>query len=141
MNMFSRAFERLRTANKKQLETIRLHNGLASDSGSGFVRWQLIVFLLVTLLLCIADAVLSIHLLKMGAWEANPFMRFAMSVSLEFFILSKYILTAGGLLLLLRFGKVRILDESVALEEIAAGFILFYLGLVLYEIECSMCLG
>ena len=73
--------------------------------------------------------------------EANPLMRFALSVSLEFFIGIKYLLTAGGLFILLRFGKVAILNESITLQEIALGVILFYQGLVIYEIECTLILG
>jgi hypothetical protein len=139
--MLRESVERLKKANAKQLETIRAYDRLHADSIRGFVRNRLVIILLTTLLLTIADGILTIHLLNLGAWEANPLMRFALSVSLEFFIGVKYHLTAGGLFILLRFGKVAILDESITLQEIALGVILFYQGLVIYEIECYMILS
>jgi hypothetical protein len=134
--MFRESVERLRKANAKQLEIIRDYDKLHADSVQGFVKNRLVIILLTTLLLTITDGILTIHLLNLGAWEANPLMRLALSVSLEFFIGIKYLLTAGGLFILLRFGKVAILDESITLQEIALGVILFYQGLVIYEIEC-----
>ncbi len=74
------------------------------------------------------------QLIEKGAWEANPLMRFALSVSREFFLTLKYFLTAGGLLFLLRFGDKRVFRNSISLEEIAGLFILFYEGLIIYEI-------
>jgi hypothetical protein len=139
-DMFKTWFEQLRRMNRKQLETIRQHDDFSSDIKRGFVRGKLVLFLLFTLVLCIADGLLTIQLLNLGAWEANPLMRRALSMGIGFFIFSKYFLTAGGLLVLLRYGKVRILHESITLEEIAAGVILFYQGLVLYEIECYLIL-
>jgi len=138
--MIKKWFQELREINQKQMETIRQHNSLPSGLRTGFVRGNLIILLLCTLLLCIADGLLTIQLLNLGAWEANPLMRRAISMGIGFFIFSKYFLTAGGLLVLLRYGKVRILHESITLEEIAAGVVLFYQGLVLYEIECYLVL-
>jgi len=138
--MWKTWIQELRKRNQKQMEAVRRPGGLLSDPNTGFVRGRLIVFLLSTLLLCVADGLLSIQLLNLGAWEANPFMRYALSIGPEFFIFSKYILTGGGLLVLLRYGKVLILNESITLEQIAAGILLFYQGLVLYEIECYLIL-
>ena len=70
----------------------------------------------------------------MGAWEANPFMHYAISVSHEFFFFVKYFLTAGGLLFLLSNGERRVFGGLFSLEEIAGGLVLFYLGLVIYEL-------
>ena len=139
--MLSEFVNHLRQANAKQLETIRAYNPLKAGSVKGLLGKRLVVILFTTLLLTIADGILTIHLLNLGALEANPMMRFALSVSLEFFIGIKYLLTAGGLFILLRFGKIAILNESITLQEIALGVILFYQGLVIYEIECTLILG
>ncbi|MFC1569175.1 DUF5658 family protein [bacterium] len=138
--MIKKWFEKLRRVNQKQMDTIRQNDGLFSNLKTKYVRGMLIIFLLSTLLLCITDGLMTVKLLNLGAWEANPIMRYALSQGIGFFIFSKYFLTAGGLLVLLRFGKVRIFNEHITLEEIAAGFLLFYQGLVLYELECYIIL-
>lgn len=132
--------EQLRQRNQQQLETIRNYNGLSPDRDTGLVKGKLILLLIFTLVLTVSDGILTIQLLNLGAWEANPFMRYALSHSVGFFIIIKYLLTAGGLLVLLRFGQVCIFRESITLEELAVGILLFYQGLVLYEIECYLIL-
>jgi hypothetical protein len=92
------------------------------------------VTLIITLILCILDGGLTIFLVGKGAWEANPLMRHALSVSHVYFIVLKYVLTAGGLLFLLAHGRRRIFGGVMTVEELAAGLVLFYEGLVLYEI-------
>lgn len=91
--------------------------------------------LFAVLILCLIDGMMTIVLVEKGAWEANPFMRYALSVSYEFFFFSKYFLTAGGLLFLLINGKKRVFRELISLEEFACGLVLFYEGLVIYEIS------
>ena len=86
------------------------------------------------LLLSLADGILTLSLVERGAWEANPVMRFALTVSREFFLTLKYFLTVGGLIVLLAFGKRRILGGAISLEEIAGLIILCYEGLIIYEI-------
>lgn len=140
VDMWKTWIKELRQRNQKQIEESRQLGSLISDSKTGFVSGRLIVFLLSTLVLCIADGILTIQLLNLGAWEVNPFMRYALSIGIEFFILSKYILTGGGLLVLLRYGKIQIFSESFTLEQLAAAVLLFYQGLVLYEIECYLIL-
>lgn len=91
--------------------------------------------LFVVLILCLIDGTMTIFLVEKGAWEANPLMRYALSVSYEFFFFLKYFLTAGGLLFLLRNGNKRIFKGLFSLEEFAGGLVLFYEGLVIYEIS------
>ena len=90
--------------------------------------------LFVVLILSLADGTMTIFLVKRGAWEANPVMRYALSISYEFFFFLKYFLTAGGLLFLLQYGNKRIFKGLLSLEEITVGIVLFYEGLVIYEI-------
>ena len=76
---------------------------------------------------------MTIKLIANGAWEANPIMRGALEVSREFFILIKYFITSFSLLYLLINGDVKVFGLC-KVEEIAGLFIIFYEGLVIYEI-------
>ncbi len=99
-----------------------------------FFEKKYVLCLFVTLILTLVDGTMTIYLLELGAWEVNPFMRQALSLGYEFFFFSKYFLTAGGLLLLLLNADSRILKGMISLEEIGASVVLFYEGLVIYEI-------
>ena len=105
-----------------------------SEARKTSFSWKYVFALFVTLVLCIMDAGLTIFLVERGAWEANPLMRYALSVSYEYFLLSKYFLTGFGLLFLFLNGKKRIFGGLLMVEEIAGGIVLFYEGLVIYEI-------
>lgn len=103
-------------------------------SGKPFFPWKYAVTLFIILILCLIDGGLTIFLVKRGAWEANPLMRHALSVSHEYFIILKYLLTAGGILFLIHHGRRRVFRGLMTLEELAGGILLFYAGLVIYEI-------
>jgi hypothetical protein len=105
-----------------------------SEARKTSLSWKYVFALFVTLILCILYACLTIFLVERGAWEANPLMRYALSVSYEYFIFSKYFLTAFGLLFLFLNGKKKIFGGLLMVEEIAGGIVLFYEGLVIYEI-------
>ncbi len=98
------------------------------------LSYKYVFCLFIALILCIADGILTIFLVKKGAWEANPLMRHALSVGTEYFLIMKYFLTAGGLLFLLHHGKRRIFGKILSVEEVAGGIVLFYEGLIIYEI-------
>jgi len=122
------------SVNKKKRMTGRpLHFRLAKSDQS-FVQGKYVFVLFITLLLSFGDGILTIFLLRMGAWEANPVMRFTLSISYEFFFLTKLILTMGGLFILTNRSKMRIFGGLFSLEEITAAIILFYEGLIIYEI-------
>jgi len=105
-----------------------------------FFRPKYVLYLLLLLILCIMDGTLTILLINMGAWEANPVMRHALSISREFFLVSKYVLTSAGLLFLLINGERKVFGGRCSLEEIAGLFIIFYEGLIIYEITLYMLL-
>ena len=114
---------------------------MTRKSNTLFPRMSILFFegkytlcLFIVLIFSLVDGTMTLILLEMGAWEANPVMRYALTVSHEFFFLLKYFLTAGGLLFLLANGKRRIFRGRISLEEIAAGLVIFYEGLVIYEI-------
>jgi hypothetical protein len=104
------------------------------DTRKSTLSWKYVVALFVTLILCILDGILTISLVEKGAWEANPLMRYAISVSYEYFLFSKYFLTASGLLFLFLHGEKKVFGKIFTVEEIAGGIVLFYEGLVIYEI-------
>jgi membrane-anchored protein YejM (alkaline phosphatase superfamily) len=106
----------------------------SSEARKKSLSWKYVFALFVTLVLCILDACLTIFLIGRGAWEANPLMRYTLSVSYEYFLLSKYFLTAFGLLFLFLNGKKKVFGGLLMVEEIAGGIVLFYEGLVIYEI-------
>lgn len=101
---------------------------------SPVLEGKYVVCLFVILFFCLVDGAMTLVLVGRGAWEVNPLMRYALSVSDGFFILFKYILTAGGLLYLFLNGRMRIFRGRLSMEEIAIGFVLLYETLVIYEV-------
>ena len=101
----------------------------------GFVDSKFTSQLLLILALSLLDAVLTLQLVPKGAWEANPMMRYALEIGPVFFIMAKYFLTAAGFLFLIRNAKLLVFGGRFSLEEIAHGLILFYIGLVIYEVK------
>ncbi len=101
---------------------------------STFFETKYIICMFIVLILSLVDGTMTIFLVGKGAWEANPFMRYALEVSHEFFFFTKYFLTASGLLFLLMNGNRRVFFGILSLEEIAGGLVLFYEGLIIYEI-------
>jgi hypothetical protein len=103
-------------------------------SHPSFFEKKYVLCMFVVLLLSLMDGTTTVFLLELGAWEANPVMQYALSLGHEFFFFVKYFLTAGGLLFLLSNGNRRVFGGLFSLEEIAGGLVLFYLGLVIYEL-------
>ncbi|MBN1893494.1 hypothetical protein JW906_03320 [bacterium] len=91
--------------------------------------------LLITIILSVSDAWLTLALTAMGAWEANPVMRSAIAAGPAFFIFIKTLLTSAGMLFLILLGDKRVFRGILSTEQIAAGLVLFYQGLVLYELN------
>lgn len=110
------------------------HHFKLTESQPTFLEKKYILCLFITLIFSLVDGTMTIYLLELGAWEVNPFMRQALSWGHGFFFFSKYFLTAGGLLLLILNANRRILRGMISLEEISAAVVLFYEGLVIYEI-------
>jgi len=70
---------------------------IGASESSELIDVKFTVYVVLTLFLCLTDAILTLALLRMGAWEANPIMRAALEMGPKFFILAKYFLTASGL--------------------------------------------
>ena len=94
-----------------------------------------IFYIFTILILTLVDGTMTIFLIEKGAWEANPLMRYALSRGHEFFFILKYFLTASGLLFLLLNGTRRVFKDRIIIEDIVAILIIFYEGLIIYQIS------
>jgi len=105
-----------------------------TKSQPAFFEAKYVLCLFIILILCLVDGTMTIYLIGRGAREVNPVMKAALSVSNGFFLFMKYFLTASGVFYLLLHGRRRIFKGLVSMEEIAGSLVLFYEGLVIYEI-------
>jgi hypothetical protein len=93
-------------------------------------QWLAVAML--TLLLCTADAFLTLTLLAHGAYEANPLMQPLVGRSPLMFALVKMGLTSGGVILLILLARVKILG-GIPVSLLLYTVLLGYSGLVGYE--------
>jgi uncharacterized protein DUF5658 len=94
-------------------------------------QWLAVAML--TLLMCVADALLTITLLQRGAYEANPLMELLVHDSPLAFALVKFSLTAGGIVVLILLARARLFGRiSVAL--VLYGVLFAYAALIGYEV-------
>lgn len=105
-----------------------------SKSHSVYLERKYVFCLFIVMMFCVVDGTMTISLIERGAWEANPLMRYALSVSHEFFFLLKYFLTAGGMMYLMINGESRVFGGLLSLEEVVWGILVLYEGLVIYEV-------
>lgn len=94
-------------------------------------QWLAVAIL--TLLMCVADALLTMTLLQRGAYEANPFMAPLVHGSPLIFALTKFGLTAGGLVVLILLARARVF-RSVPVSLVLYGLLLIYSTLIAYEL-------
>lgn len=94
-------------------------------------QWLAVAIL--TLIMCVADALLTITLLQRGAYEANPFMEPLVHGSGLAFASIKFGLTAGGLVVLILLARVR-LFRKFPVAAILYGLLLIYGVLIGYEL-------
>jgi len=106
-----------------------------SEQALAAVDWHHPQWLAIAILLLIfstADAVLTLELVRNGAYEANPMMRPLVTGSGLVFALVKVGLTAGGVVLLTVLARMRVfgrLPAGLLLYALLAG----YGALLLYE--------
>ena len=86
-----------------------------------------------TLLLCVADAFLTLFILSFGGEELNPFMDILIKKDVVLFVLVKYLLTTIGLLFAVSH-KHFVMFRYVRGYHILYGTCLGYLILIQYEI-------
>ncbi len=90
--------------------------------------------LLITLVLSVVDAFLTLALVGRSINELNPVMAFFLELGPLQFILAKWFLTASGLLTLLIFKNYQFLNGKVRTAVFLAIVPILYLGLVFYEV-------
>ncbi len=113
----------------------RSHRRL-SDYSSEPTDWlesELLYLTMGILMLCTADAVLTLNLLAMGAQEANFFMAHLIERGDYLFGAAKMALTGLGLVLLVMYARFR-LFKLVSVHALLRLFFFAYFGLIGYEI-------
>jgi hypothetical protein len=93
-------------------------------------QWLAVAIL--TLLLCSADAFLTLVLLARGATEANPFMEPLVGGSPLLFTVIKFGLTSGGMTLLILLAQMRVFGK-VPVSFLLYAVLFAYTALVAYE--------
>lgn len=94
-------------------------------------QWLAVTLLI--LLLCCADAILTITLLERGAYEMNPFMAHLVERSALGFAIAKIGLTSGGVVVLTLIAGTRVFGRipvGLVLYSVLAGYVV----LIVYEI-------
>ncbi len=85
-------------------------------------------------LLSSLDAIFTVHLLRLGGYEMNPFMRFILRFGHGPFLAVKYGLTGLGAFILLIHKNFYLWSPTFSVRNIVRFFIGMYLALVVYEI-------
>jgi hypothetical protein len=88
------------------------------------------------LLLCVADAILTLALISAGAREANPVMALFVYGDARRFVLTKLALTGGGVLLLVACARFRVF-RLLRADTIVHGLLVAYLLLITYELSLA----
>lgn len=96
--------------------------------------WRSVFAVVSTLILCIADAFLTLTLLQRGAMEANPVMDFFIGLGPLPFLLVKYILTALGLSTLLIHKNLAIFRGRLPVKALLLALPVLYGILIAYEL-------
>jgi hypothetical protein len=108
-------------------------DGEQSLTGVDWHHPQWLAVAMLTLLMCVADALLTITLLQRGAYEANPVMALLVHDSPLAFALIKFGLTASGLVVLILLARGR-LFRNVPVAFLLYGVLFAYAGLIGYEV-------
>lgn len=85
------------------------------------------------LILCIVDAVLTLHLIHAGGEEFNPLMACLLARGTSWFVLGKYVLTAAGLPLLLIYKNHYLFGTRVRVGYLLGLIVALYLVLIAYQ--------
>lgn len=138
--------ERRRPADRRK-QTIRalLHGSLNprrlgprrdGEQSLTAVDWhhpQWLAVAMLTLLMCVADGLLTLMLLQRGAYEANPFMEPLVHGSPLVFATIKFGMTAAGLVVLILLARVRVF-RALPVAWILYGVLFAYAALIGYEL-------
>ena len=109
------------------------------DRERPIVDWHdpvLLASSLLILMLCVADALLTLMLISAGAREANPLMALFVYGDARRFVLTKLALTGGGVLLLVACARFRVF-RLLRADTIVHGLLFAYLLLITYELSLA----
>lgn len=95
---------------------------------------HLLAVALAILLLCFADAFLTLNLLLAGASELNPIMAKLISIDVTLFTAAKMALTGVGILVLVLLSRFRLFGRIRVAQGLYA-ILVIYLLLVFYELN------
>lgn len=84
-------------------------------------------------LLCCADAMLTLNLLQRGASEINPFMAWLLNINHDLFFFTKLALTATGVVVLVAYKNFRLFSYIKA-GHVLYAFLIGYALLIKYEL-------
>lgn len=93
-----------------------------------------LLIILLILMLCIADAYLTLALLSHGGEELNPVMKVLIEHDVGVFFYSKYLVTAFSLIILLMHKNARVFG-GISGHQILFTVLLAYAFLISYEIR------
>lgn len=113
-------------------------NGRRETDSHGFCvdmhEPELLVVVLATLSLCVVDVYATLTLLQRGGSELNPIMRVLIEADVWWFFTFKYVVTAGGLLVLLSYKNFRLYKKFSGIHTLY-GILVVYILLVIYEVR------
>lgn len=95
---------------------------------------ELLIVILATLSLCVVDVYATLTILQRGGSELNPVMRALIEADVWLFFIFKYVITAGGLLVLLSYKNFRLYRKFSGMHTLY-GILLVYILLVIYEVR------
>ena len=99
-------------------------------------RFSSAMFVVIVILIVasVVDAVLTLQLIEAGAVETNPLMAHLLNHGIVPFLLGKYLLTVGGLPLLLIFKNHYLFDTRVRVGHLIPMVVAMYLALIGYQL-------
>jgi hypothetical protein len=116
----------------------RVRNRRASEHARPYLvdRFPARTFLLVMMLigLTLADGLLTLQLMDGDCHETNPIMCYLLGKGIGVFLLGKYLLTVGGLPVLLVFKNYYLFGTRFRVGYLIPVFVAAYLVLVTYEV-------
>jgi len=122
-NQYFRSF--LYSFFKKQRRSIRRNTDDKENTFVDFHEVKLGVIFVITLVLCISDAFLTLLIINHGGEEVNPFMKYLMDLDIYLFFWAKFFITAFGMLFLIS-------HKNFTFYRVITGYQLFYGIAVIY---------
>jgi hypothetical protein len=108
----------------------------AADHHRPIIDWHgpgLLASSILVLVLCVADAFLTLWLMTDGAIEANPLMALLLVGDVQRFAITKLALTGGGIVTLVAMANFRVF-RLIRAGALVHTILLAYLALVSYEL-------